>query len=167
MLETEFEIYEEDFVELGNQQEVETYASLLLDIASQKGNYDAGTRNFFVQELIMESKYHISGGNQGAVGDNAKAENFTQISNQNLDSVNLNELAAELSQLRSKAREQATDVAHDTAVLEIGKAEEAAKAGESSKVMEHLKSAGSWALNLATDIGAKVAVEAIKKSIGL
>lgn len=167
MLETEFEVFEEDFVELDKQNEVESYAALLVDIASQRGNYEAGTRNFFVQELNMESKYKITGGNQGAVGDQAEAHDFTQVSNQTLGSIDMTALASELSRLRAEARKEATEPEHDIAVSEIAKAEQAAKEGQGSKVMEHLKSAGKWALDVATKIGTSVALEAIKKSTGL
>src|SRR5215472_10343502 len=36
--------------------------------------------NYYVKE-VQVSKYNISGGNQGAVGDNARAEHFTQNEN--------------------------------------------------------------------------------------
>jgi hypothetical protein len=54
-LHTELELFEEDFVELDKQSEVEAYAGMLVDVASQRGNYEVGTRNFFVQELNMEA----------------------------------------------------------------------------------------------------------------
>jgi hypothetical protein len=37
----------------------------------------------------------------------------------------------------------------------------------SEGLVEHLKAAGKWGLDLATKIGTTVAVEAIKKSLGL
>jgi hypothetical protein len=138
---------------------------MLVDIASQRGNYDVGTRNFFVQELNMESKYKITGGNQGAVGDESVAHDFTQVSNQTLGSIDMTALATELSRLRAEARKDAVEPDHDIAVSELAKAEQAAKEGQASAVMQHLKSAGSWALDVATKIGTSVAVEAIKKSM--
>ena len=167
MLATEFEVFEEDFVELDKQNEVEGYAALLVDIGSQKGNYEAGTRNFFVQELNMESKYKITGGNQGAVGDQATAHDFTQVSNQTLGSIDMVTLASELSRLRAEGRKEATEPEHDIAISEIAKAEQAAKEGQGSTVMEHLKAAGKWGLDLATKLGTSVALEAIKKSMNL
>jgi hypothetical protein len=167
MLENEFEVFEEDFVELDKQNEVENYAALLVDVGSQRGSYEAGTRNFFIQELNMESKYKITGGNQGAVGDQAEAHDFTQVSNQTLGSIDMTVLASELSRLRTEARKEATEPEHDIAVSEIAKAEQAAKEGQGSKVMQHLKLAGNWALDVATKIGTGVALEAIKKSTGL
>jgi hypothetical protein len=166
ILHTELELFEEDFVELDKQEEVEAYAGMLVDVASQRGTYDVGTRNFFVQELNMESKYKITGGNVGAAGDNAVAHDFTQVSNQTLGAIDMSALATELARLRSEARKDATEPEHDIAVSDIAKAEQAAKEGQTSVVVQHLKSAGTWALDVATKIGTSVAVEAIKRSMG-
>ena len=70
-------------------------------------------------DLYMGSKYNISGGNQGAVGDGAQASNFLQTSNQALSSLDLKELAAELSALRQAAKQESSDVEHDIAIGEI------------------------------------------------
>jgi hypothetical protein len=75
-------------------------------------------------------------------------------------------LATELARLRSEARKDATEPEHDIAVSDIAKAEQAAKEGQTSVVVQHLKSAGTWALDVATRIGTSVAVEAIKRSMG-
>ena len=167
MINAEFDICEEDFIELDREEEVEVYTNLLIEVASQKGRYTEGTRNYFVNGVYMESKYKNTGGNVGAFGDKAHAENVIQVSNQSLDSIDMETLVSELSTLWKKAREEATDVEHDRAVLEIREAEEALKSGDKSKVIGHLKSAGKWALDVATKIGTGVAAEAIKKSIGL
>lgn len=78
-------------------------------------------------DLFMGSKYNISGGNQGAVGDGAQASNFLQNSNQALSSLDLKELAAELSALRQAAKQESSDVEHDIAIGEISAAEFSAK----------------------------------------
>jgi hypothetical protein len=54
---------------------------------------------------------------------------------------------------------------NDIAVSEIAKAEQAARSGNGPKALEHLRSTGKWALDLATKIGTSVAVETIKKSM--
>ncbi len=119
------------------------------------------------QEVYMDSKYKVTGGNIGAIGDGAEAHNVIQVSNQTLGSIDIATLAGELSRLRAEARKEATEPEHDISVSELAKAEQAAKAGESSKVVEHLRAAGKWALEVATKIGTGVAIEAIKKSTGL
>lgn len=119
-----------------------------------------------IKEFYMDSKYKMTGGNVGAFGDGAQAHDITQVSNQTLGSINMMNLASDLARLRTEARSEATEPEHDIAVSEIAKAEKAAQEGKSSKVVEHLKAAGTWALDIATKIGADVAVEAIKKSMG-
>ena len=119
------------------------------------------------REVYMDSKYKVTGGNIGAIGDGAQAHNVVQVSNQTLGSIDIATLAGELSRLRAEARKEATEPEHDISVSELAKAEQAAKAGESSKVVEHLRAAGKWALEVATKIGTGVAIEAIKKSTGL
>jgi hypothetical protein len=56
---------------------------------------------------------------------------------------------------------------HDEAVAEVGKALKEAKAGDGSKVLGHLKAAGKWAFDMATQIGTRVAAEVIKKAMGM
>jgi hypothetical protein len=120
-----------------------------------------------IEEFYMDSKFKITGGNIGAVGDQAQAHNIIQVSNQTLGSIDMMNLASDLARLRTEARSEATEPEHDIAVSEIAKAEKAAQEGQGSKVVEHLKAAGKWALDIATKIGTDVAAEAIKKSTGL
>lgn len=79
--------------------------------------------------------------------------------------ISLSQLTEELHALRFALREQAISPAHDQVVADIGKAEEAAKAGKYSEVMKHLKSAGKFAFDTAIDIGKQVAAEAIKSTL--
>lgn len=116
------------------------------------------------KEVYMGNKYNITGGNQGAVGDNAQASGFIQVSEpQTL--VDLGKLAAELETLRQAAKQEASEADHDIAVGEIASAEEAAKKGDMNSVKHHLAKAGSWAFDVATKIGVALAVEAIKQSM--
>ena len=107
-------------------------------------------------------------GQAGAVGPHAHAHdmNFNQIWNEVAGSIDLPQLAKELSKLRLEMKKEAIEPEQDIAVSEIAKAEQAAKSGNGSKTLEHLKSAGKWAFNIATKIGTNLAVEAIKKSMG-
>lgn len=119
------------------------------------------------QEVYMGggSKYNISGGNQGAVGDNAQAHDFTQVSKQTPDKLDLEALSQELGRLRVAARQEATEAEHDVAIGEIAAAESAAKQGDEKSVRAHLANAGKWAVDVATKIGVALAVEAIKQSM--
>ena len=113
-----------------------------------------------------DSKYNISGGQIGAVGDNASASNFTQNqgSQQPLD---MKALAEQLGQVAEVAQRKATEPEHQMAIGSIQAAKAAAEKGDEAKALSFLKTAGKWALDIATDISAKIAAEVIKKQIGL
>jgi len=119
--------------------------------------------------MSEEIKYSISGGQQGAVGDNATAHNFTQTqaAQSSTAPVDLAVLASQLQQLAVAAQERATDPEHQMAIGAIQAAKSAAEKGDESKAISFLKTAGKWALDIATDIGAKVAAELLKKQMGI
>jgi len=104
----------------------------------------------------------------GAMGPNAQASNntFTQATAGGGD-INFAVLAPELARVRAAMRSEAKTAAHDIAIAEIAKAEEAANNGNAKGVVEHLKSAGKWALETATKIGTEVAAKTIEKYTGL
>lgn len=121
-----------------------------------------------IGDIVMGDKgdtYSISGGQVGAVGRHARARNFQQIWNDS--GIDAKALAKELSELRSAMRQQATDPEHDAALGHVASAETAADSGDGVKVLEHLKMAGRWALDVASNIGARVAAAAIKAAMGL
>jgi hypothetical protein len=110
--------------------------------------------------------------NAGAVGPNAQATETTITENYGslLQGVDLPALAAELDQLKREMFKQAGktgDTDHFAAVTAISAAEDAARKNEASTVVEKLKSAGAWALDIASKIGVSVATEALKKAVGL
>jgi hypothetical protein len=105
----------------------------------------------------------------GAVGPYAHAHDMTfhQIGSRIEQSMDLSELAGELSQLRQAMSQEAKETSHHIAIGEVAKAEEAANARDSSKMAKSLKAAGKWTLDVATKIGTSLATEAIKESMGL
>jgi hypothetical protein len=120
------------------------------------------------REVYMSgsSKYHISGGQQGAVGDNARAENFQQ--NQSIEqSFDAAELAHELVRVIEAMRKNASEPEEIAAVGNVEAAKKAAEKGDKPKALQFLKNAGQWALDAATDIGTSVAAEVIKKSMSM
>lgn len=117
--------------------------------------------------VYMGSKYNITGGQQGAVGDNAQASNFQMVWNQLSSAVDLDKLALELQSIREKGRAEVVTANDEVSIGNIASAEIAAKEKDGVKVVEYLKKAGQWALNVATKIGAQIAVKAIKESLGL
>lgn len=120
-------------------------------------------------DVYMEgsSKYIISGGEQGAVGDGVSANNFIQVTGKSIQEIDLDVLASELETLRTAARKDSTDLEHDLAMGNLAAAEAAAKQGNRSEVVKHLRNAGKWAFDTATAIGVAVAAEAIKTSLGI
>jgi hypothetical protein len=103
------------------------------------------------------SKYKVTGGNIGALGDRAKAKNFTQNSM----------LVQDLDDLKVEMAKRAKTPGEQKAVEHINDAREAAKTGDDNTVREKLKAAGAWALQVATEIGKDVASKAISSQLGL
>lgn len=108
------------------------------------------------------SVYNISGGQQGAVGDNARAENFTQNSG-----IEIAELADAIARLRVAMAAEATEGDQYIALGSVAAAEKEAKAGNKEKAVEYLKSAGKWALDMAQKIGVNVITKAIQGQFGM
>jgi hypothetical protein len=123
-------------------------------------------QQFFAETIIMGD--HKSVG-QGFFqeGDHAKASDMTfqQVWQQSQAGVDLAALSSELATLRKAMRREAEDPCHDRAVADVGAAEEAARKADGPSVLRHLKSAGNWALDVATKIGVGLASDLIKKSI--
>ncbi len=115
------------------------------------------------------NKYEVKAGQVAAIGDGAKVHdiNFNQIWNESVSDIDLNQLADELGKLSSSMKKEAKTIEQDEAVLEIRKAENAAKDGKGPKAIEHIKNAGKWAFDKAQEIGTDIAAEVIKKSMGL
>jgi hypothetical protein len=155
-------IFEEDFVELDDRAIEKYFDDLLPQAASQIGQYTPETRDRIVQNVFMA--YQV-----GAMGPGAHAERmtFSQIWNQVGSEIQLEALATELSQLRSRLKEEATEPEHDIAVGSVALAESAAKEGNGPKTLEHLAGATRWALDVASNIGARVAAAAIRSSLGM
>jgi len=118
-------------------------------------------------DVQVGDQYNVN--QAGAVGPNAHAHdmNFNQNYAQIDSSINLLRLADELSRLQKAMMKEAIEAEHSIAIGEVAKAEKAAKAKDVSKVAEHLNSAGKWALDIASKIGVPVAVEVLKKSLGI
>jgi len=76
-------------------------------------------------------------------------------------------LAQELSELRASLKSRAVEPAHDIVVAEVAQAELALTAGKPEEARTALQKAGTWALGIATSIGATVAAAAIKAAAGI
>lgn len=118
-------------------------------------------------DLQVGDTYQVN--QAGAVGPNAHAHHmtFNQTADRIEGSINFVQLADELARLRQAMMREATEAEHSIAAGEVAKAEQSAKVKDPAKVAEHLRSAGKWALDIASKIGVPVAVEVLKKSIGI
>jgi hypothetical protein len=92
---------------------------------------------------------------------------FGQMWNQVSAGIDLGALAGDLRQLRGEMRRRASDAEHDLSVAAIVHAEAAASSGDGAAVLSHLSRAGTWALGIATAVGAGLAVEALRAALGL
>lgn len=141
---------------LGSKNEIERMKNLDSD--------KSGTMNH--TEVIMGDKYDIKG-QTGAVGAEAHAHDmtFNQNWNENNNEINLPALAAELSKLRLKLRDEATEAEHYSSMGAIASAESCAKKGDRPRALEYLSKAGKWALDIAEKISVPVATEALKVAV--
>lgn len=142
-----------------NQQFLQGQVSALnqtVKLLSNKGN-----------KYIMGDTYNVSG--QAVAGPNANAHDiaFNQIGNMSDESMDFSKLAEELSRLRQVMSQEAKETEQYIAVGNVAKAEKAAEEKDSSKLVNSLKSAGVWALDVATKIGVSLVTETIKHSMGM
>jgi len=127
-----------------------------------------------VQTIIIQGDFNMTRDQYnidqaGAVGPGAKAEGmtFNQIQLNYQGEVDISDLSADLSKLREAMRQNAQEPEHFVELGNIAAAEAEAKEGNKSKAFEALAKVSKWAVETATMIGATVAAEAIKSSIGL
>lgn len=129
------------------------------------------------REVYMGNTSKFSNVNStiGVQGDDANVGNVTQVSqsggqlyaNWSQSGGNLGALAQDLAKLKAELGAQAKDAEHFEAAAAIAKAEDAANKNDGAGVFGYLKNAGKWALETATKIGTTVAVEALKKALGM
>jgi hypothetical protein len=100
-----------------------------------------------------------------AVGKNAKIEQLQW--QQTMESVDVSDLFEQLKKLRLAMKQDAVEPDHDVAISSVALAEIAAKEGKKTEALKHLKSAGKWALQVATKIGSDIAVAALKAAMTL
>jgi hypothetical protein len=125
----------------------------------------AAKRPIFQEINIMEAKYKITGGQQGAVGDRSTASYFNQALTTNGVPIDLSQLANELAALRPALDAYVKDEVHRAAAHEVALAEQSAKAGDGPRTLEHLKKAGAWFWDVATKIGIGVATAIAKNAL--
>jgi len=117
---------------------------------------------------VMTGDTYNNSGQAGAIGPNAQATGNTFVQSRGVDeNVDLAVLAQELGRLRTEMRGKATTAEQDVAVADVAKAEAAATKGDRKAIAEHLKSAGKWALDIASKIGVNLATSVLKGTLGI
>lgn len=115
----------------------------------------------------MRDQYKV--GQAGAVGPQSHGSDnkFLQVWNEGANTVDLNQVADELTRLRAALKDWAATAEQDAAVGEIAAAEVAARQKDGPKMLAHLKKSGGWTLGIAEKIGVAVAAGAIRTSLGV
>jgi hypothetical protein len=121
------------------------------------------------QSTFMGDTLNAPGGQVFQVKDHSHVDGLhvNQTINQIDKSIDLAQLASELSILREKMLAEVRELSQVISVGDVAKAEQAAKDKDPSKVAEYLKSAGKWALDTAAKVGVPLAIAAIKQATGL
>jgi hypothetical protein len=166
--------YLQDLLNIGESPE-----SMLSHLYSLAERHNRKIKDNAPEERAIQSIYIQRGeikvgdtykaGQVGAMGPQAHAHDmaFTQDHAAFFDRIDLGQLQNELSHLHSEMIKDAANLEHNQAADNIGKAEDAAKAGDRSQLVQYLKGAGKWALDTATKIGTNVAVDALKHALDL
>jgi hypothetical protein len=123
--------------------------------------------SMFVMENIMGDKVRTGDVYGGIVGGHFHKVNLTQTWNQIGGTVELAELAGQLSLLRAELLKRARDPEQYAEIGAISSAEIEAKKGDGPKSLEYLSKAGRWAFDVATTVGATLAAEVLKKTLGI
>jgi hypothetical protein len=116
-----------------------------------------------------EMRDSFQAGQAGAMGPNAQAESMTfiQILREGIGENSLADLASDLEKLRIAMLTESKSAPQDAAVIAVAEAEAAARKGNAKSVLASLKSAGKWAMDVATKIGTAIAGKAIEKALGM
>lgn len=122
------------------------------------------------KDTSFDTQITINGSNIAQINTGENTGSVTQITSDKKDfwnSINFNDLEKELSELHSKMKIFSKTDEQDIAVGEIAKAKKASSEKNLEKIVIALKSAGIWALDVATKIGVTLATEALKIALGL
>jgi hypothetical protein len=147
-------------------------ASVRKNIVKKMAEYTQQIFNVGEMHMSFASEEYNVGGGAGAVGHQAHAStvniaNYQQAWQSMQSKVDLGELASELGILKAKMVPQATSPQQFAALAEVASAQEAAEQKDGPTILSHLKRAGTWALDVAKEIGVTIASDVIKSSLGI
>jgi hypothetical protein len=112
--------------------------------------------------------FNVTGGAAASIGNNNQVSNVTiNSAQQQIDGLaSLQELTAEFRRLAEALARKASGPEQYVDLGRIGNAQIEATKNNRHGVIEALKGTGKWVLDVAQEIGVKVAAELIKKSAG-
>lgn len=113
----------------------------------------------------MGDQYNFNAPTQVAAAGSQATANATTNQQVNLNSVDIRELQRQLELLHTAMGKCAKTPEENAQVDTVAQASRAAAAGDKVGMLQHLKRAGSWTLNIAKDIGVAVAAEIIKNAV--
>lgn len=127
--------------------------------ANSNKNHSPTVKNYY----LMGDTYNIQ--QAAAAGKNATANHTTLNQDNHTTSVDLMELAIQLSKLRAEMRQQADTTEHDESLGAIAAAERSVSSNDIGLAMRHMKKAGKWALSIAEKISVDLAAKMIDQSL--
>ena len=116
-----------------------------------------------VQNYHMGDTYHIQ--QAAAVGPQATANNTMLTQKNSISSIDYEELASQLSKLRSEMRNLSITAEHAESLGAIVAAEKAVRDKNIVTAKNHLKKAGAWALSIAENLGIELVVKVIEMAL--
>jgi AbiTii len=136
---------------------------------SAAARVNAGEVEAVAQQKVLHNCTVIEVGDMRDMYQAGQAENmsFIQVLRGAIGDSSLAALAGELERVRAEMAGQSKTAEQDAAVAAVAQAEDAAKKGDAQGVLAYLKSAGRWAMDVATGIGSSVATKAIEAAMGL
>ena len=124
---------------------------------------------YYLGDTIVSGSKYINEGQAGTVGPHGTVvgNTFQQMWTRTKELIDLESLSTDLAALRKELRDNNQDLSHDIEIGAVAAAEKAASAGDGPGALNHLSSAGKWALDIATKVGTSVAAAALKTALGL
>jgi hypothetical protein len=136
----------------------------LSEFISQTKNNDV---NFYVEKYVNTN---IQGDGNAVAGGDVQGNTISvdkSASLQAIQGLDLGQLARQLADLKNKLKDGAKTPEQFASLAAVAEGEQSARDGNERGVVEALKKAGKWALDVATKIGVPIAVKAIVASLGI
>ena len=135
----------------------------------REGGAERGGDVHYHAEKMYFTRDRYSAEQVAAQGPRASAAHvsFTQSWGEIRDEVDLQNLPAQLAELQNQLKLLASEPEDYDSIGNVARAENAARQNDGPGMLQHLASAGSFALNLGTKVGAELAVALAKAGVGV